>query len=81
MKAENRLTRALMDADKIAVLAAVVVLITALITFTRWFVSPLRKIPGPRIAILTDIWRLCNALSGKEELINLDLHEQYGKPV
>lgn len=44
----------------------------------RWVEDPLRRIPGPRIASLTDIWRLRNALSGKEEVINLELHEEYG---
>lgn len=44
----------------------------------RWVEDPLRKVPGPRIACLTDIWRLRNALSGSEEVINLELHEKYG---
>ena len=47
----------------------------------NWLISPLKKVPGPQIASLTDIWRLRNALSGREEVINLELHEKYGKNV
>ena len=61
---------------------AIVFLAAAVSTARRvvgWFIDPLRKVPGPRIASLTDIWRLRNALSGREEVINLELHEKYGK--
>ena len=47
----------------------------------NWLINPLRKVPGPQIASFTDMWRLWNALSGREEVINMDLHEKYGKNV
>ena len=60
-----------------------IIFLTALVVLTRWvvgwYINPLRKIPGPRVACLTDLWRLRNALSGREEVINLKLHEKYGK--
>ncbi|KAL8998572.1 MAG: hypothetical protein Q9169_002412 [Polycauliona sp. 2 TL-2023] len=45
------------------------------------FTSPLRKVPGPWTAVLTDLWRLRNALSGREQMIWLELHEKYGPVV
>lgn len=59
------------------------IFLTAWVVLTRWvvgwYINPLRKLPGPRFACLTDLWRLRNALSGREEIINLELHEKYGE--
>lgn len=60
-----------------------IILLIAVIFISRWifgwYISPLRKLPGPKVACLTDLWRLWNALSGREEIINLELHEKYGQ--
>lgn len=62
-----------------ALLSSTGLLVAAVVVFVQCLFSPLRRIPGPRIATLTDIWRLRNALSGREEIINLELHEKYGE--
>lgn len=56
-----------------------IIILVAVVCIIRWHIDPLRKVPGPRIACFTDLWRLRNALSGKEEIINLELHEKYGE--
>ena len=70
---------------KAAPLCIAIILLATVVSLAKWavnwFISPLRKVPGPQIASLTDIWRLRNALSGREEVINLELHEKYGKNV
>ncbi|KAL8931153.1 MAG: hypothetical protein Q9208_000257 [Pyrenodesmia sp. 3 TL-2023] len=64
-----------------ALVLSTLTLAAALVVFVQWFTSPLRKIPGPWIASLTNIWRLRNGLSGREEMIYMELHEKYGPVV
>lgn len=52
----------------------------AVVVFVQWFTSPLRNIPGPWMASLTNLWRLQKGLSGGEEMLYLELHEKHGRP-
>lgn len=61
-----------------ALVASSLCLAAGLLTLVRWFTSPLRRIPGPLLASITDIWRLRNAFSGREEKIYIDVHKKYG---
>ena len=64
--------------SKLALLSIVIIL-TAVLSIVKWFLDPLRVVPGPWIAGFTNIWRLWTGLSGIEEIINMELHEKYGK--
>ncbi len=63
----------------LALISIVIISLAAVLSIVKHFLDPLRVIPGPWIAGFTNIWRLWNGLSGKEEIINLELHEKYGK--
>jgi hypothetical protein len=43
------------------------------------FRSPLRKVPGPRIARFSDLWYFWNVRKGKFEDTNREIHEKYGQ--
>lgn len=62
-----------------ALILSTVTLAAAVVVYVQWFTSPLRKIPGPWTASLTNLWRLRNGFSGREEMIYLELHEIYGR--
>ncbi|KAK1845598.1 cytochrome p450 pisatin [Colletotrichum chrysophilum] len=59
----------------IAIFAFFAKLTVALI---KWIRSPLRSVPGPPLARLTDLWYLYRVKQGSFEKVNLQLHEQYG---
>ena len=42
------------------------------------FLNPLRKVPGPRLARLTKLWKFQKAVRGDMEWTNIRLHNQYG---
>ena len=64
--------------SNLAWLGIAIIFLTIVVSIVKWFIDPLRLVPGPRIASFTNMWRLWNALSGREEMINLELHEEYG---
>lgn len=49
--------------------------------FYRLYLSPLRRIPGPFLAALTDVWRLLMVLRGRPQEEQLELHCKYGPVV
>jgi hypothetical protein len=52
--------------------------LTVLFSFSRALLSPLRKVPGPFLARLTDLWYLFKLYQGNFEVENLRLHDKYG---
>ncbi|GKT67738.1 cytochrome P450 pisatin [Colletotrichum tofieldiae] len=58
------------------------VLVTHLtISFVEWFRSPLRSVPGPPLASVTNLWYFQRLKQGSFEKVNLALHEKYGPVV
>ena len=55
----------------------------ALLAYVLWLLrsSPLKNVPGPFLAKLTNIWRMVVVASGKSHEILLDLHKQHGSIV
>ncbi|KAK0368047.1 hypothetical protein CLIM01_14594 [Colletotrichum limetticola] len=56
---------------------------TAIVTYLLWglysyFLSPLRKFPGPRLAAWTRLWYLLQVKSGASHLVLKRLHEELG---
>ncbi|KAJ5673992.1 hypothetical protein N7462_009431, partial [Penicillium macrosclerotiorum] len=45
------------------------------------FFSPLRAIPGPILAKVTNVWRAVHTYHGRVELKHLELHRKYGTAV
>ncbi|KAJ5281445.1 hypothetical protein N7478_006817 [Penicillium angulare] len=45
------------------------------------FLSPLRSIPGPFLAKVTDFWRSIHTYRGRVDLKHLELHRRYGTAV
>ncbi|KAJ5949664.1 hypothetical protein N7454_001248 [Penicillium verhagenii] len=45
------------------------------------FFSPLRAIPGPRLAKITDLWRAFHTYRGRVDLKHVELHRKYGTAV
>lgn len=43
--------------------------------------SPLRDIPGPWLAKVTDLWRLIESWRGRPDISHNKLHEKYGPAV
>jgi hypothetical protein len=43
--------------------------------------SPLNNIPGPFLAKFTNLWRLCNVLTGHAQRTQKQLHDRYGSAV
>lgn len=61
-------------------------LCTLLLVYATWmiyrlFFHPLSKIPGPRAACLTELWRTRRYMLGGWHQDILDLHEKYGPVV
>lgn len=56
---------------------------TALLVRTLWiyFTSPLRKVPGPFLARITNLWRLFDVYYGSAHLTQKYLHDMYGPVV
>jgi hypothetical protein len=54
-----------------------------LLTKLVWdvFFSPLRAIPGPILAKITDAWRAIHTHRGRADLKHLELHRKYGTAV
>ena len=46
-----------------------------------YFSSPLKNIPGPFMAKITNLWRMIDVYGGRNELTQLYLHEKYGQAV
>ncbi|KAI5459347.1 cytochrome P450 [Mariannaea sp. PMI_226] len=55
-------------------LVGILILVVRLYAYFR---SPLRKVPGPRLARLSDIWYFWNVRKGNFEQTNLELHRKY----
>lgn len=49
-----------------------------LYTAVSYFISPLRRVPGPFLAKFTNLWRLVVTYGGRPELVHRQLHDQYG---
>jgi hypothetical protein len=45
------------------------------------FFSPLKAIPGPTLAKVTDFWRAIHTYRGRVDLKHLELHRKYGNAV
>lgn len=54
-----------------------------LLTKLAWDIcfSPLRAIPGPILAKITDAWRAIHTHCGRVDLKHLELHRKYGNAV
>ncbi|KAF4908443.1 Pisatin demethylase [Colletotrichum viniferum] len=48
------------------------------VPLVNWLRSPLRSVPGPFLARVTDLWYLYHVRQGSFEKVNIKLHEQYG---
>jgi hypothetical protein len=44
----------------------------------RIVVSPLKNVPGPSLARLTNLWYLFELKKGKFAYANIELHKRYG---
>jgi hypothetical protein len=55
----------------------------ALLAYIAWsyLQSPLWRIPGPRLAAFTDLWRLRSLREGSTHLAQLRLHRRLGRAV
>lgn len=62
----------------VAVSVLVFVILRALYSI---FLHPLRKVPGPRLAKFTELWRTNRYFKGYWHRDVLDLHRQYGPVV
>lgn len=62
---------------------ALVALGLLLLTKLAWdvFFSPLKAIPGPILAKITDAWRAIHTHRGRADLKHLELHRKYGTAV
>ncbi|WYZ36363.1 hypothetical protein EsH8_XIII_000015 [Colletotrichum jinshuiense] len=59
-------------------LATQLVLFAAGLLLWRYFLSPLRGVPGPFLAKLTRLWHIHRILKGDQNLALVALHDQYG---
>ena len=71
---------ALITFDSTQVLAAAVVLVTALIAWEFLF-SPLRHIPGPFLCRFSEAWRAYLTTKGDVEVKNREWHAKWGAAV
>lgn len=63
----------------IAIFAIPAVVLALLLRFiVQSFRSPLRTVPGPTLARLTDGWYFWKVWKGSFQDVNLDLHKEYG---
>lgn len=62
-------------------LAAQPVLLAASVLVWRYFLSPLRDVPGPFLAKLTRLWHIHRILKGDQNLALVALHDKYGTEV
>lgn len=62
-------------------LAAQLVLLAASVLVWRYFLSPLRDVPGPFLAKLTRLWHIHRILKGDQNLALVALHDKYGMEV
>lgn len=62
-------------------LATQLVLFAAGLLLRRYFLSPLRGVPGPFLAKLTRLWHIHRILKGDQNLALVALHDQYGMEV
>lgn len=62
-------------------LATQLVLLAASLVLWRYFLSPLRDVPGPFLAKLTRLWHIHHILKGDQNLALVALHDQYGMQV
>ncbi|KAH0420825.1 cytochrome p450 pisatin [Colletotrichum camelliae] len=67
-----------MNAQLLLVIAAFAFFAKLTVALIRWIRSPLRSVPGPPLARLTDLWYLHQVRQGSFEKVNIQLHEQYG---
>lgn len=63
-----------------AIAIALLTLLVAVITH-RLFLSPLSRIPGPRLAALSNIWYASHARNGTTAALAKRLHQLYGPVV
>ncbi|KAL2848899.1 cytochrome P450 [Aspergillus pseudoustus] len=69
------------EASVIALLTVVVVVFLTLTAIHRAYIHPLRRVPGPRLARFTELWRTNRYFQGDWFHDILDLHEKYGPVV
>lgn len=63
-----------------ATAVALLTLLIAIITH-RLFLGPLSRIPGPRLAALSNLWYARHARNGSTAAMAKQLHRQYGPAV
>jgi hypothetical protein len=57
------------------------VLIPAVVIFYRLFLHPLSRVPGPRLAAISNIWHAYYARNGRMLELGKNLHKKYGPVV
>ncbi|KAF4976821.1 hypothetical protein FZEAL_6562 [Fusarium zealandicum] len=63
----------------VSLLAVTILFFVLVIRFAVQFIrSPLRTVPGPLLARLTDGWYLWNVRKGAFQQVNVDLHKKHG---
>ena len=62
-------------------LALQLVLLAASVLLWRYFLSPLRDVPGPFLAKLTRLWHIHRIFKGDQNLALVALHDRYGMEV
>jgi hypothetical protein len=69
------LTSTLQTAGKVAALAFLLLLVIAIYRLT---LHPLARVPGPRVAALTNVWLALRVRDGRMLELGREIHERYG---
>lgn len=68
-----------MNTQLLLALGALSLLLYLALSLVRWFRSPLRSVPGPAFAHLSDAWYFWTLKKGRFEEVNKSLHDKYGR--
>lgn len=75
------LSAGVMLLNTLLILLQGLVLLVAAVVAYRLTLHPLSKIPGPKLAAISNIWYAYQARNGHVHLLGKTLHEQYGPVV
>ncbi|KAF4836184.1 Pisatin demethylase [Colletotrichum siamense] len=70
-----------MNVQLLLAIGTFVFLVEFTAALVNWIRSPLRSVPGPFLARVTDLWYLYHVRQGSFEKVNIKLHEKYGSIV
>lgn len=68
-----------MNVQLLLVIGTFAFLVKFTVNLVNWIRSPVRSVPGPFLARVTDLWYLYHVRQGSFEKVNIKLHEQYGR--